>query len=168
MALPNTRQLTLNPSDPVPSSLLNALQDCIVGGKYGPSIIQVHPSVVQPQLATSIAYNFVGDYAEYTSGGSAKAMFPVSIESGARILSITANLYGAAVNSITLVSRPDGAGIPGTIGTASPTTTAAWSLTTITVAGGGYVVGVAESVALLWSPSAAARIGSIRLVIDHP
>lgn len=35
MAWPNNRIVTLNPSDPVPSALLDALQDAIIGGGHG-------------------------------------------------------------------------------------------------------------------------------------
>lgn len=47
MPLPLVRDLTINPTDPVPSSLLNKLQDMVIGAKFGPTPVSLGGSAFQ-------------------------------------------------------------------------------------------------------------------------
>lgn len=168
MALPITRNTTYTAATPPRSADLNAIQDAIVGGKHGQILQLIPPSAVQSQAAT-IGYNFIGDYAEYTGGGSAVAGFPIFAFAGDRIINAQVDLYGASVHQIALIVRPALGGVITVVATSSPTTTAAWSSYTIGAAGAGYTLLSTDSIYFKWQPSAAgARIGTIRVLSDHP
>lgn len=79
--LPNSRTITLNPGDPVPSSLLNEIQDNIVGGKFGTVTVPFSPYAFRPGISTAawqIEHGIVHYYQNTVVGeGFADINFPV-------------------------------------------------------------------------------------------
>jgi hypothetical protein len=93
MSLPNSRDITLSPGTEIPSTLLNALQDMIVGGRHsefeymlGASIFEARSTIALPE------FNADGDWQidanNETIIADIGALFPV----GTQINEIT--IYG--------------------------------------------------------------------------
>lgn len=89
MLLPTSRNVTLNPSDPIPSALLDDLQDCIIGTKK--------PTTIRPQMpapyAVATSFNLAG-------GGAA----PVYLVSNAVSANVTIGLFCETGDRITSCS----------------------------------------------------------------
>lgn len=153
MALPTTRDITLNPADPVPSALLNKLQDQVVGKKmpsntrvFGPlggSVLPQVPANLTSNIATSPGQNYV------VSSGVVSMVIYLPGELGDRITGLTVRAYGDGVADCTYTAGYlDGSGVITQLANATDTNrAAAWGdfqLTPWT----NRVLGVGEMIAI--------------------
>lgn len=89
--LPVSRTLTLTPSDPIPSSLINEIQDNIIGGKRSQFI-----RVIQPSFDVENTANFEWEVKTinghlktvYTSANSGAGVMYIPFDDGDRIIGV--------------------------------------------------------------------------------
>lgn len=113
MGLPNSRDLTLDGSTPIPSSLINKLQDCVVGGKHPEFEHGMHGSGFQPTGAST--YN--GSLWNVAAGGDTFYM-PIDVRVGDTITHVQGGyLRGTVASQIStaLVRKPLNGGAAATI-----------------------------------------------------
>jgi hypothetical protein len=94
MPLPETRDLTLNPGDPVPSALLNRLQDMIADAKHPLLTIPIPARALQPGNS-----KVVMDAAGYwrADGDPGLLYYPLQIPAGTTLARI--DIYGHDANN---------------------------------------------------------------------
>ena len=89
MALPSSRDITLAQGTQIPSTLLNNLQDMIIGGKTGPEVVAIPGSAGVPAGASPDPVNPSGDIFgsrwDITVGQFMEITFPVTVAPGDRI-----------------------------------------------------------------------------------
>jgi len=99
MTLPLARQLTINATDPIPSDLLNKLQDAIVGNKK-PSLTRVVAPFTMAALGSLVAWTTIGNgYVQST--GAANGLIPLYMETGDRITGVTVSSWGTGAADVT-------------------------------------------------------------------
>jgi hypothetical protein len=153
MALPTTRDLTLSPSDPVPSALLNTLQDQIIGGK--------HPTFETPIAACDFALEAGGtaslNNGQWTFGAVSVIDAACRVRAGEKIVQavVECNRGGAGTIIVSLVRRANGSGVPVTVATTTISTGTGLVLATLTP---NYQVAPGEQVYLRVEINNAANI----------
>lgn len=169
--LPNSRTITLNPSDPFPSALGNELQDAVKAGSFGavnmgfPSVIgtgtfiqhgTTHGTLVT-RLDTSGVYNV-------PLGG---------LRQGDVITAMTVDVFGTGVASTTATLRrysranPLGASVVVLTITTPPV---AWTGLPVTVSAGGYMIAADEVLAVEFGAASntGLDIGNILIAAYRP
>ena len=104
MTLPLTRDITLASKTQIPSTLLNNLQDMIIGGKHGPKTKKISPSSYESQAT----HGFADNKGTYSASDNGDVGF--GLNDGERILSygvLTENFSAAGDHFILLLSRAD-------------------------------------------------------------
>ena len=84
MALPVNRNVTFSPSDPIPSVLLNALQDSLIGFKH-PELIEYYAAAAFAAFGTA---NLSGGF--WTSSSANQFYCPLPYPVGCRITQMSA------------------------------------------------------------------------------
>jgi hypothetical protein len=120
MALPTTRDITLSPDDPVPSALLNTLQDQIIGGKHPIFEIPIAACDFAPEAGSSAS---LGN-GQWTFGAVSVVAAACRVRAGAKIVQavVEVNRGGAGTIIFSLLRRANGSGVAVAIGTVSLTT----------------------------------------------
>lgn len=167
MTLPSSRNYTVvDGTTPVLASLLNDLQDAIIGGKHGDLSLIIHPS----ELRSATAYS--EDYTEIA--GSLTATVGIPVIPGQRLKSITVARWGpaSADHDMTVKLRKTTAAGAGSylVNAADNNLANAWADGTFNI-DPDYVVAAGEMFQLQFVTPAQAsniRIGSIRILRDKP
>lgn len=154
MALPFSRNITLSPSDPVPSSLLNDLQDSIVGSKHANHEIPIAACDFTPESGSSAN---LGSNGQWSFSAVSTLVAPCRVRAQERINSILFeyNRGGAGTIVVSLVKRIAGSGVVTVVSTASITTGTGLATTTITP---NYQVAAGEQVYMRVEVNNAANI----------
>jgi hypothetical protein len=100
MALPTTRNITIAPSDPIPSVLLNALQDSIIGFKHPELIESYHAAAFMPAHGVGNA-SFNGGI--WTTSTTEQFLCAIPYPVGTRITQVSAT-YRVGVTAGATVS----------------------------------------------------------------
>jgi hypothetical protein len=99
MALPTSRDLTVvDGASKVDASLLNNIQDCIIGGKHGSIVVPLHCSIFHPSQWTGTPTQVGNGAVTYwwTSGGTAYYLASLRVPVGSRITRVRAFTQSAA------------------------------------------------------------------------
>jgi hypothetical protein len=86
MGLPTSRDQTVLNTSTVPSALLNALQDQIVGNKHGTLEIGIGASKGRPDSSAGGSLNALGYWSTFVGAGTVR--IPIEVPVGKRIVSI--------------------------------------------------------------------------------
>lgn len=95
-SLPNARTVTLNPSDDVPSALLNEMQDCVVGSKRQQFVRTFWP-VIQLDSTGLVTDSTLGVVARRATGVG-NIVFDIPAEQGDRLTSVALEIFGDAAS----------------------------------------------------------------------
>lgn len=96
MTLPTSRDVTLNPADPFPSTLGNKLQDCIIGMKH-PEIETEIPTADWIARAGTLTYND----GEIVAAGGYTLIAPIRLPVGDRLTTLSFLYVLGASGSVT-------------------------------------------------------------------
>lgn len=165
MSLPSSRDITINSGDPIPSSLLNKLQDCVVGRKK-PPYTRSAPSN-QLSIWGSTPWP-LGTSGFTTSAGVLAGDVFLPVEEGDRITGITVSSFGTGALTVTHNLYKISAAMANTLlqSFTDVNRAAAWG-DFVFPAFTPYVVGAGEVLRLEISVvSAGAKIGNIRYTCD--
>lgn len=165
MSLPSSRDITINPTDPIPSALLNKLQDCVVGRKKPPYT----RAAITTQLGLWGSTPWpLGTGGFTTSTGIADGDVYLPVEEGDRITGITVSSFGTGALTVTHSLYKISAAMANTLlqTFTDVNRAAAWG-DFVFPAFAPYVVGAGEVLRLEISVvSAGAKIGNIRYTCD--
>lgn len=167
MTLPTSRNTTYTSANPVKSTDLNAIQDCIIAGKHGDLVWAIPPTAALTYLLC--AYNAAGYVA--STGVSAMA-FPLSMMyPGRRLKKIEVSLYGSGAGNNTLsVEKITSAGVVSNLSVVSGTTVttppASWAVYTLDLT--DYTVATGEALQFIVSQQNTHRCGIVRVTADCP
>lgn len=134
MALPSSRDISLNPGDPVPSTLLNKLQDLFIGVKRNTGWRWITP--VKPNVDSGNTMN--ADGLSFAAAGTFSGMPLGWWEEGSRITGFAVKHLGTApANTVTYtLNLNKGDGAPTVLGTLTIVNPAvAWVQYTLTFDG---------------------------------
>lgn len=101
MPLPTSRDLTINPTDPIPSSLLNKLQDCTVGMKFPLHDRPIGPASWQVKAGGNAS---LGD-GQWTFGALSQLVAPLELPYGTTIATVLFAYNRGGAGNITLKLR---------------------------------------------------------------
>lgn len=163
MALPTSREITATPAADIPSNVINAIQDAIIGKKFA-SI----PRTFHPTPMPSGAYTLSGEgYIESSGVGGARIAIPT--EEGDRVTAITFKAFGNGVVDVTyelrlLANDNVTSTLLGTV--TDNNRAAAWGDVTFAVA--PTIIGAGQSLSFVAAANAAgARLGRIKVTFDR-
>ncbi len=145
MALPLTRDITLASGTQIPSTLLNNLQDMIIGGKSGPRTLVIPAAMIAQENATYLLNNNTLRFS-----ASANSDCPVLLNTGDRITSysiVTRNSIAAdkinfslAKSAETVLTFLDGVTATDTSGAGLHTDTIILATPEIVATGESYIM----------------------------
>jgi len=166
MSLPTSRDITIANGDPIPSALLNKLQDCAIGNKK--------PSLTR--TLSSLSFPWIGSWATPGAGyvlsnaGGIPGVVPLYMETGDRITEVTISSYGTGALTVNheLVVVPANM-VPNTLVNVNDVNrAAAWGDFVYGVGAAAYVMNAGDCLYLvITAGSANARLGNIRWNYDR-
>lgn len=155
MALPTTRDITLSPLDPVPSSLLNTLQDQIIGGKHPifENVIAACEFLPEAGSAANLGNGV------WTFGAVSVLQAPCRVRAQEKIVQavVEVNRGGAGSIIVSLNKRITGSAVVSTIITTTINTGTGLVLATLSPAG-GYQAAAGEQLFLRVEVNNAANV----------
>jgi len=150
MSLPTSRDVTLTPASKLPSSVINKLQDCVIGRKRPPWTRRFYPRAisVSPANWTPIANpSGAGRAPTAQLTDEATTIFEIPFEDGDRIIGIDYDAYGlSSCTGIVKYASTMGAA-PATLGSWSdPDRVDGWGTVTVP----GFVPQLCAATSVLW------------------
>jgi hypothetical protein len=171
MALPTSRSTTYAALSQVKSADLNLIQDCIIDGKHGDRVRNIHVLTGYSIGATAV-FGGGAPYIDKVALGTGAFVVPLDFTQGDRIKTITVSVFGNGAADLAVDLRKTPAAVttasviaPGPIAVTNPA--AAWAdvvfnYTDTTIAAG-------EVFSLHLAPNATGiELGPIRVTYDHP